>query len=102
MIMFNLQFGPVSSALERWFDHSTRSVWLAVGSRLESVVGKWALVVLAAASFNVLRAPTRPSTTIEVIGMAFPFLAIGADPVVAYRLAMRWPATPTSPVVSHP
>lgn len=71
----------------RWFVATSHKVAKTLDLRMEGLIGSWAALLLACAAFKVLTAPTLPHTLVEALAMAFPFIALGASPVLGYRLA---------------
>lgn len=80
----------VESILGRLWAHflaTTRKVLRHLDMRLETMMGAWAGFILLVAILKVATAPTDPTSFAEALGMAFPFLVLGAAPVIGYRLA---------------
>lgn len=55
--------------------------------RMENIVGWWASLLLAVSIVKVAFAPAPPASLPEALAMALPFLALGAAPIIGYRLA---------------
>lgn len=84
---YDAMFESTLRSIRRWFVASSRTIARTLDLRMEGVIGGWAAALLACAALKVLTAPTIPDTFTEALQMAFPFFAIGAAPVLGYRLA---------------
>lgn len=83
--------------LTQHFVGGTRRLCRALELRIEPIIAIWAAMLLLATELKVAFAPTPPHSLIEALAMSFPFLLLGAAPVLGYRLATAWAARAGDP-----
>nr|WP_166180953.1 DUF2569 domain-containing protein [Altererythrobacter segetis] len=74
--------------LARRFLVSTRRIGKALEVRMDAIVGAWAAVLLLATGLKIAGSGVVSPTVGQMLAMAFPFLLLGAAPVLGYRFAI--------------